>query len=556
MTLSTIIKDLKTPGIARRMVVYILIYSSAVTLLSTFTQLYFDYRADVDVLEERLRQIEYSFAESISDAVWNVDYQQVAVTIEGVLRLPDIHHVSVSPRGEDERIVAGESDPAEDLIWRRMPLSYESSGRVHELGSMQVGATREGIYKRLRKKVFIVLIAQAIKTFLVTAFMLVIFNSLIIKHLDTLANFARNLRLGGQSDELRLNRRPPRHEDELDLVVNAFNQMQDELGQAYEELLSSNKELDQKTKELEAHKENLERLVAERTEELRAAQQSLLASAHRAGMAEIAVGVLHNVGNALNSLNISLQLVDEKLQASNISRMSKANELLQGWADGSKGTPTHEQLEGLLTYYRRISQNLNKEREVLLQEFSRMENHIDLIREVIQEQRSYATYGSFEELLDPADVVREVLRMEERSLTEAEVTVETDFQESPRLELPKPKLYFIIMQLVRNGMEAMRDKPPNERVLRISCGQDEEKREVVIWIEDQGVGIDPRHESLIFEYGFTTKSDGQGFGLHTCANAMTEIGGKLGFESRGVGLGAVFFLRFPIREKKARRRGA
>ncbi len=68
---------------------------------------------------------------------------------------------------------------------------------------------------------------------------------------------------------------------------------------------------------------------------------------------------------------------------------------------------------------------------------------------------------------------------------------------------------------------------------------------VVIEVQDSGVGIQPEVLGRLFEFGFTTKKDGHGFGLHTSAILAKELGGELAAFSEGPGQGARFVLRLP-----------
>jgi signal transduction histidine kinase len=69
---------------------------------------------------------------------------------------------------------------------------------------------------------------------------------------------------------------------------------------------------------------------------------------------------------------------------------------------------------------------------------------------------------------------------------------------------------------------------------------------MVIAVIDTGVGIPPENLERIFSHGFTTRKDGHGFGLHSCALAARDLGGSLQGESAGPGQGATFTLTLPL----------
>ena len=82
-------------GIGARLLVRVLLFSSAITLILTVLQLYLDYRRDVEVIKDRLAEIERSYIESIGESLWQLDERQLVLQLEGILRLPDIRAVEV-----------------------------------------------------------------------------------------------------------------------------------------------------------------------------------------------------------------------------------------------------------------------------------------------------------------------------------------------------------------------------------------------------------------------------------------------------------------------------
>ncbi|CAM2066326.1 Histidine kinase [Sulfidibacter corallicola] len=526
------------PSIARRLLFYILLYSSLITLGATATQLYLYYHGDMDQLNDRFEQIDASFVKSITDDLWNIDFQQVRVHLEGIHKLPDIEYVRVDPVDFDSLEVGTPMETATKV--RKVALYFDKDGTRNYLGELTVVASLEGIYARLREKVLIVLTTQAIKTFLVSAFMLFIFNFIIIRHLEKIAGFAHNFSLDKPIENLTLDRSATRGgNDELDQVVQAFNEMQLALQQSYEELLTANKELAH-------HKQNLERLVEERTIELREAEQTLLENAHQAGMAEIAIGVLHHIGNTLNSLNISGHVIHEILAKSSIDRLERANSLLaQHRHDLVDFISTDPRGLKLLTYYLQIGERLLNEHDHLTRETTKLEEYIKQIKDAIFSQQEYARISSFTQAIRLEDLLDEALRLESFSLTKLHIKVEKDLQKTPRLYAPTTKVRFVLLQLLRNAREALDHKECENRRITLklrTSGSDA----VSLSVRDNGIGIAPENLVNIFKSGYTTKQGSQGFGLHVCANAVSEMGGSLTVDSGGLGQGAVFTVTLPV----------
>jgi len=539
----THIKDIRNPGIARRLVIYILLYSSAIALIATATQLYLDYRDDLSLLDRKLVEVERSFGDTLAAAVWNVDYEQVEVNLEGILSLPDIEYAVVTPL-EDPPVRRG-TPVQRHRKSRAIDLIYDDGLEAQHLGRLEIHASLSGILSRLKKKVFVVLVSQGIKTFLVCAFMFFLFKVLIIQHLEKLADFARQLNPLGEVQELNLNRKRPDRKDEFDDVTDALKQMQRELAVRYRELMETNLQLDSKTQELSAHKQNLEELVAERTEALRRAQQTLLETAHKAGMSEVASGVLHNVGNTLNSLTVSNQLLLEKASRSDdIESFQRANEVMLERVEqaGLEG----EQAQGLIRvaeYYQNLARRLQSTRDETASQLSEMMRQIDATRNAVSDQQDYARFESLVERVSPRDLWESVVRLESKVLERDHIQVERRYGPCSDLVVQRSKVCYLLTHLLRNAREALLETEASSR--RLVLGVEETDEDVAVWVSDNGPGIDPSEGASIFQYGFSTKPDGHGFGLHICATAMHEMGGRVSLDRGLNGHGAKFSLVFP-----------
>lgn len=225
-------------SVSARLIVSTLLFSSLVTLAATTFQLYLDYARDVDLIHERMRQIRDSYVESISASLWALDREQLQVQVEGIRSLPDMQKVEVIVEGK-VFVTAGRIESASS-IERTFPLERSYKGETISLGTLFASANLNGVYKRLLDKVFVILGTQAIKTFLVSAFIFLVFQYLVTRHLVRMSAYARKLGVNTLDAPLRLERaEPAQHDpDELDDVVRALNEMRANLKQSWSELES------------------------------------------------------------------------------------------------------------------------------------------------------------------------------------------------------------------------------------------------------------------------------------------------------------------------------
>lgn len=287
-------------------------------------------------------------------------------------------------------------------------------------------------------------------------------------------------------------------------------------------------------------------------EALRVMQQRLVANAHTAGMAEIATGVLHNIGNILNSVNISTEELSNTLKSSKIDGFRRAQEIVETHADNlGEFFTQHPKGKLIPSYYQTLAEALIEEHQLLNEEVGELKNKISIMRDVISTQQTYAKSSLYTEDVYITGLVEDALKLQMASLAKHGVRIERHYEDDPRGTVSKVKIIHVLTNLIKNGKEAMEDIRETDKrsVLKLIVKQVGDNT-MEIRVSDNGCGIEPGDLNKIFNHGFTTKDDGHGFGLHTCANFMTEMGGSLHAESKGPGMGATFVMRFPLNQNE------
>ncbi|PAU95560.1 hypothetical protein CK503_00395 [Aliifodinibius salipaludis] len=273
-------------------------------------------------------------------------------------------------------------------------------------------------------------------------------------------------------------------------------------------------------------------------------QDELVEKAHKAGMAELATGILHNVGNVLNSVNISTDILRETVLNSKLEKFKSANKLLKEHEDNlEEFILNNPKGKSLLKYYLKLEESLDKEYNTLKEQTSRLVDKVQLIKEVIDSQQSYAKVGLINEEMRLEDIVNDTLKMQSGSIERHGLHIEKDFNDTESVSVQKSKVIHILINLFKNAKESMEEFPSEKKKITISTWQDTEK--VFLSVSDTGEGIPDNEINKVFNHGFTTKEKGHGYGLHTCANYMTEMGGNISVVSEGKGEGATFILAFP-----------
>jgi PAS domain S-box-containing protein len=285
--------------------------------------------------------------------------------------------------------------------------------------------------------------------------------------------------------------------------------------------------------------------------EIAQSQARLIEVSRLAGMAEVATGVLHNVGNVLNSVNVSATVVGDRLRQSRISGLQRAVRLLEQHA-GNLGKFFTEDPKGKLLpdYLGKLYWQLDNERNELVGELAGLTKNLGHIKEIVAMQQTYAKVDGLTEAVSPAVLLEDALRLNEESLVRNSVTVDRDYDATaPTVTVDKHKVLEILVNLITNARHAVCDAARPDRKIRVRVAQTCNRR-VSVEVQDNGVGIPQENLVRIFQHGFTTKKNGHGFGLHSGALAARQMGGSLTVNSEGPGQGATFKLELPIGETK------
>lgn len=286
-----------------------------------------------------------------------------------------------------------------------------------------------------------------------------------------------------------------------------------------------------------------ERRAAE--EELERVHKQLLTASRQAGMAEVATNVLHNVGNVLNSVNVSASMVSERIKRSKCAGLGRVAALFGDHAADLGAFISGPQGKHLPAYLAELASELIAERDAAVAELTALRSNVEHIKEIVAMQQGYARLGGITDTVDVRVLVDDSLRMNEGAFNRHGVTIVRDFEDVPMVRVDKHKVLQILVNVIRNAKYACSEaKGGGDR--RVTVRVRASTSAVLIAVIDTGVGIPRENLDRIFSYGFTTRAEGHGFGLHSSALAARELGGTLRAESPGPGMGATFTLTLPL----------
>jgi signal transduction histidine kinase len=275
----------------------------------------------------------------------------------------------------------------------------------------------------------------------------------------------------------------------------------------------------------------------------------LIKASRRAGMAEVASGVLHDIGNVLNSVAVSSNLMKEQLDQNISQRVCRLTELLQTGHDDLKESLNNEDKGTKITnYIDQLAKQLRREQDLFGNELMALLKNVDHITNIIHRQQDHATPSSAKEYVSLNHLIDDALIINNLWGQTDGIKVEKKLADIHPLFIDKHNLVQVLDNLISNAKQALERNDDNPTIV-ISTSIDNDNDSLSVCVSDNGCGIPVENQNNIFNFGFTTKKSGHGFGLHTSANAAQNMGGELSFTSEGYGRGTEFKLTLPMNSR-------
>lgn len=489
--------------IGRRLLLSILLFSSLVTLATTSVQLYLEYRNDVDLIENRLDDVQSSYIASIGASLWNVDIPQLNLQMEGIRQLPDVIAVAIEEKpgniAKPLRISLGEFANT-SVINREYRLMHMTEKGMRDMGKLSIQASMKEVYSRLWGKLVFIFFSQTIQTFLVSLFILFIVFRLVTSHLMHISRHVGQFDISEARPPLELERQSPKYSDELDQVAHSFNQLSENLTIAYERMREANEALAQDIvarrkaeKEVRDLNAKLEYRVKQRTSELQGANDEL---------ASFCYSVSHDLRAPLRRIEGFRRLLLED-SADVLPEQSQhcLSRIEEGTAEMA------EMIEGFLRLSRSTLGEVHRE-------------NIDI---TIQTQQLF------------------------NALQERDSAHTVEFTIDEGLQAFADKRFFVMLMnnLLDNAIKYSRNQPHPA----IHVGECVQAGQTVFFVKDNGAGFDMEYADRLFapfsRLHKAEEFEGTGIGLATVQRIISRHGGKIWAES-APNEGATFY--FSLKE--------
>ncbi|WP_159455322.1 ATP-binding protein [Pseudobacteriovorax antillogorgiicola] len=531
-------KEFLQPSVANQLMLWIIVSSFVVTLGVSTVQLYFDFRASIESLEEDLQEIQRTMVPSLTRSVWLMDREQIHVGMKGLLLYDKI--VTVKIEAEDGSVFElGETD-SEEIKEKTFAMEFKNQEQAWKLGTIVLQVDMAPIYRNLWREggdiLFNNLILVATIVFIVIWFT----RFLIAQPLSILANHARGIRFRDKQENMDHKYMSYKHE--IGQVFRAVAQLEENLTEDYRIRLRAEDAL-------KKSQEKLKELIKSRTKQLDEATNDLVESSRKAGMAEVATGVLHNIGNVITGVNVNVQSLEQYYRKSASHRLPDLVKLFESQGDQlPEYLSDSKRRESVVGYMNAIVSDLEKNREAHLQTVQSLSQNIKHVMQLVSQQQANAKHSGIIINFSITDAIQDVLDLKAHDINSNQIEVTFNDETQLSISSDRHKVLQILTNLISNAIQATErlDRPRSINIHQKKMGAF-----VHIDIRDNGIGIPAENIDKLFRFGFTTKPTGNGFGLHSSAIDATELGGKLSVFSEGPNKGATFKLKIPLESKKA-----
>ncbi|MBP5099705.1 ATP-binding protein [Pseudomonas protegens] len=490
---------LRSGGLLRRLLLFILLFSLCFTVLASSVQLYFEYRREMRDIDSRMELIRAGYLGSLERNLWDLNQEQLTVQLQGLVDFSDVARVHLISNDFD--LQQGSAELIGPLRVERFPLSYQPpSGPLRQLGELQVSTDLGAVYRRLYATGLASLLWMSVFLCGLAVALSGLFYRLVTRHLQVMADFARRVAAGELHEPLHLDKRQRPDGDEIDTVARALDDMR-------RAVLDDVQRREADRLALQDKRDELQKMVQRRTASLMHAKDE--AEAANLAKSRFLATMSHELRTPLNGI----------LGMAELLRSAPL-----GSQDRQRLQALHQAGEGLLSI-------LN---EVL--SFARLEEG---------ESRPEVRDFSLRQLLEEVTTLLQPRAEANRTRLELHI----DEQLAPRQQGAEQYLRQVLSNLLANAIRFTEDGWVRVEVQVLHSAA--EGQRLRCCVRDNGIGIAASMREKIFER-FVQASDevtrrygGTGLGLAICKHLLQQLDGRIGVDSE-LGQGSCFWFELVL----------
>ncbi len=476
---------------------------------------------------------------SIADNLWNLDKTTIERILEVFYSSPNV--IKINLLSEDMNIVLPEKEGNKEYFHKIKKsvvfLNNRSNNKtVESIGTIEVVFSDEAESVKNKKFLTIMFFALIGTVVVVIIILKVVLNKFIVKPFSAFTYGFKKI-ADGDYDYISKLEEGEDLKFEFIPLLSSLSKMSIDI----KDQMSKREEVQQEL--IEAGKQ-LEAKVITRTEELNKTKNELVTISREAGRAEFATDVIHNIGNALNSININTDTLRSQMKDLQIPVIKKITELFEINKDNLEKLITKDSVgKKIPDIINQFYEYLKEVQKLTIKDLKEIKKDIQHIQNIIANQQSHAKNILVMEVYSPIEIMDEAIRMNRRTMGRYNISITKKYSAVSDIKTDKHKLLQVLTNLVSNAKQSFEKQNRENR--NITCFIRKQNYILEFEVKDNGIGIYKENITKIFTHGFTTRKDGHGFGLHNSANNVKQLDGELLVRSDGIGKGASFIVKIP-----------
>ncbi|SMF39650.1 signal transduction protein with periplasmic or extracellular sensor domain [Pseudobacteriovorax antillogorgiicola] len=449
-------------SLSYRLLAGVLLGSSVLTFFITLFSLWLDYQQGVRRIEGKLSQIETLYLPGITQSLWDLNDDHVDLNLNGIINLGDIPYAYIETQGVIQ--YSSGTMPGENQKSIRFPVIYKRDKTRYDLGTLVAVASLDGVVDRLINQALFVFASSFVKTLILSAFMLILFHQVVTRHLLKISSYLKKNHFlrPSKSSRLVLDKKSA-YGDELDQVVQAINQMHQEINQHF----SYREKAEQELRRLNS---SLEEEVKRRIKENERQQINMQNAARLSSLGEMAGSIAHEINNPLTIISGYVSMLRRGLKTKSLPEP-------QMEYIGERVESTIERITTIIQGLLRLSRDTQKEKLKV-------------------------------QAVNP--IVKDALAICREKFSSRGIDIRMTIADEALLAPCKPvEIGQVVINLLNNAYdEVIKHTSPWVEV----CLKAHEDK-VILTVTDSGLGIPEHLRPKLLEPFFTTKPLGKGTGL-------------------------------------------
>ena len=280
--------------------------------------------------------------------------------------------------------------------------------------------------------------------------------------------------------------------------------------------------------------------------------EEALAQAYSRGRLEVVDTILHNIGNAINSVTIGISTVHGHLVRNKLLRrlLALADAVKANQEEMTNYIQNDPQGKQVAPFIIALAEDFAKQNEKLRKTVARVSDRVEHIADIVRMQKSLGRRNVDRKDINLREAIADAIKMLQESIKKREIEVHVDCENAPsEIRIQESQFHQMLVNLIKNSIEAIDEFAESSGLtdtptIKVRCFI--QPGFLTLEIVDNGIGIEKRRFKVIFGAGYTTKESGSGLGLHSIANFVIGSGGKIQPLSDGIGRGTTMRVILPL----------